>query len=504
MEKILEIKNITKRFPGVLALNDVSFDIHRGEVHILIGENGAGKSTLMKILSGVYQPDEGKIILNSEAVSFKNPKEAQEAGVSIIHQEFSLIPYLNAVENIFLGREMKKKNGLLDKKKMKVKAQDLLDMLGVEINLERPVQRLSVAEQQFIEIAKAVAVNDRILILDEPTATLTKREVKILFQLIQNLKNKGVTMIYISHHLEEAFEIGDRLTCLRDGTWINTRPVKELTQDEIIRMMVGRSIDNIYPKRTTKLGDEELLQVRNLKQVDSDFKIDFSVKKGEVLGIAGLVGSGRTELVRALIGADQTDSKEIYISGEKVETKSPEQALKAGIGLIPENRKSQGLVLDMSVKNNISLASLSKVLNSFLFLDKLKEKNSVTRLIDDLNIKTPHMYQEVKNLSGGNQQKVVLAKWLRTDCKVLIFDEPTRGIDVGAKVEIYKLMNELVGSGLSIIMVSSELPEILGMSDRILVMHQGRIAAELMNCDQVTQEKIMFYATGGANNGRVN
>ncbi len=497
MNNILEIKNITKRFPGVLALNDVSFNIKRGEVHVLIGENGAGKSTLMKILSGVYQPNNGLIYMNDEEVKFNNPKEAQDAGISIIYQEFSLIPYLNAVENIFLGREIIK-NGILAKRKMKKEAKNLLKKLDVDINLDVPVSQLSVAEQQFIEITKAVSINDSILILDEPTATLTKNETELLFNLIRNLKDNGTTMIYISHHLEEVFEIGDRLTCLRDGEWVGTEEVSNLDENKIIRMMVGRDIKDAFPSRDYETDtNDTVLEVIGLQRNESDSEINFNLRRGEILGVAGLVGSGRTEMVRSIIGADKVYQKDINIEGKKVDINSPADALEVGIGLIPESRKSQGLILDLSVKKNISIASLRKLLKQNFFLDKKTEKQKVVQLINDLNIKTPSMEQEVKNLSGGNQQKVVLAKWMGTETKVLIFDEPTRGIDVGAKVEIYKLMNKLIDEGISIIMISSELPEVLGVSDRIMVMHKGKINAILDNKGQITQEEIMYYATGG-------
>ncbi|TDO93860.1 monosaccharide ABC transporter ATP-binding protein (CUT2 family) [Halanaerobium saccharolyticum] len=496
MDNILEIKNVTKEFPGVLALDNVSFNIRRGEVHVLIGENGAGKSTLMKILSGVYQANSGKVLLNGDEIDFSNPKEAQLAGISIIYQEFSLIPYLNAVENIFLGREYKK-NGVLDKKRMTEEAKDLLDTFEVEIDLEKSVNQLSVAEQQFIEIAKAVSINDNVLILDEPTATLTNQETEILFNLIRNLKEKGVTMIFISHHLEEAFEIGDRLTCLRDGKWVGTENISDLSEKKIIKMMVGRDIGDTFPDREGKYQKEIMIEVNDLKRNEKEEFINFKVRKGEILGVAGLVGSGRTEMARALIGADKVLSKEIYINGKKVEINSPSDALDNGIGLIPENRKSQGLILGLSVKDNISINSLDKILKSNLFINKKEEKKRSQKLVEDLNIKTPSLKQTVKNLSGGNQQKVVLAKWLGTDSNVLIFDEPTRGIDVGAKLEIYKLMNELVDMGISIIMISSELPEVLAISDRIMIMHKNKINAVLDNNEDVDQETIMYYATGG-------
>lgn len=496
MDNILEIKNVTKEFPGVLALDNVSFNIRRGEVHVLIGENGAGKSTLMKILSGVYQANGGKVLLNGNEIDFSNPKEAQLAGISIIYQEFSLIPYLNAVENIFLGREYKK-NGVLDKKGMREEAKELLEVLDVEIDLKKSVNQLSVAEQQFIEIAKAVSINDNVLILDEPTATLTNQETKILFKLINNLKEKGVTMIFISHHLEETFEIGDRLTCLRDGQWVGTEDISDLDEKKIIKMMVGRDIGDTFPKRAESVKKDIMLEVKNLKRNENEDFVNFKLKKGEILGVAGLVGSGRTEMARALIGADKVLSKELFIKGEKIVINSPAEALENGIGLIPENRKSQGLILGLSVKDNISINSLNKILKSNLFINKKEEKKRSQKLVEDLNIKTPSLKQAVKNLSGGNQQKVVLAKWLGVESNVLIFDEPTRGIDVGAKLEIYKLMNELVEMGISIIMISSELPEVLAMSNRIMVMHNNKIKAVLENNEDVDQETIMYYATGG-------
>lgn len=495
---ILKLEKITKSFPGVIALDNVSFEIKRGEVHVLIGENGAGKSTLMKILSGVYKQDRGRIILDGEEVIFNNPKEAQKSGISIIFQEFSLIPYLNAVENIFLGREIVNK-GYLQKKQMASEAQKLLQELGIDIDLKTPVYKLSVAEQQFIEIAKAIAIKAKVLILDEPTATLTNKEIKTLFKMISKLKEKGVTMIYISHHLDEAFEIGDRLSCLRDGRYVGTKAMSEVTKKEIIRMMVGRDIADTYPARKNKLQpDDFILEVVNLQRKNHSNKLSFNLRRGEILGVAGLVGSGRTEMIRALIGADPVEYKEVYMEGKRIKLNSPQEALANGIGLIPEDRKSQGLVLGMSVGRNTSLASLPKFLKKTGFISKKKEEASVAQRIRELGIKTVNADVLVRSLSGGNQQKVVLGKWLNTDCKVLIFDEPTRGIDVGAKAEIYKLMRELTESGISIIMISSELPEVIGMSDRILVMCQGRIITE-MPAESATQEKIMLYSTGGEN-----
>lgn len=499
MDKILELKDIVKVFPGVKALDGVNLEIIRGEIHALVGENGAGKSTLMKILSGIYRPTNGKVFFDGKEIMLENTKQAQELGITIIHQEFSLIPYLNAVENIFLGRELRKRNGLLDKKLMREKAQELLKRIDVEVNLEKSVDGLSVAEQQFIEIAKALSVNANFLILDEPTATLTEGEVAHLFNLMRTLKKNGVTMIFISHHMDEIFEISDRFSVLRDGKWIGTEATNKVTKDDIIRMMVGRDLKETFPQHAClEIEKEVLLEVKRLKNKRVK-DVSFTLNKGEILGICGLVGSGRTEVVRALIGADKVMEKEIFMKGKKVDIKSPYEALKYSIALIPEDRKNQGLVLESSVKSNVSLSGLNKITNKFNFIDKEKEINIVEKYVSSLKIKTPDIYRLVKNLSGGNQQKVVIAKCLNTGCEILIFDEPTRGIDVGAKAEIYKLMRELVDKGISIIMISSELPEILGMSDRILVMYKGKITGEISS-KEANQEKIMYYATGGGIN----
>lgn len=499
MDKILELKDIVKVFPGVKALDGVNIEIARGEIHALVGENGAGKSTLMKILSGIYRPTSGRIYFDGKEIILENTKQAQELGITIIHQEFSLIPYLNSVENIFLGRELRKRNGLLDKKLMKEKAQELLKRIDVEVDLEKSVDGLSVAEQQFVEIAKALSVNANFLILDEPTATLTEGEVKHLFNLMRTLKKSGVSMIFISHHMDEIFEIADSFSVLRDGKWIGTDATNKVTENDIIRMMVGRDLSETFPKKSCSQGEKEvLLEVKRLKNKRVN-DVSFKLNNGEILGICGLVGSGRTEVVRALIGADKVDEKEIYINGTKVDIKSPFEALGFSIALIPEDRKNQGLVLEASVKDNVSLSALKKITNKYSFIDSEKEKNVVEKYVSSLKIKTPDIDRAVKNLSGGNQQKVVIAKCLNTGCKILIFDEPTRGIDVGAKAEIYKLMKELVDNGISIIMISSELPEVIGMSDRILVMYKGKITGEI-SAKEATQEKIMYYATGGGIN----
>lgn len=502
MSKILEVKKITKRFPGVTALDRVDFDLNKGEVHALVGENGAGKSTLIKILAGIYYPDEGEVWLNGERFSPRSPQESQELGISVIHQELNLVPYLNAVENIFMGRQpLKNRLGFIDWKKMKSQTQSLLDQLGISLKLNVPVGRLSVAHQQMVEIAKALSYDSQIIIMDEPTATLTDEEIKKLFNIIKKLSEKGVSIIYVSHRLGEIKELADRVTVLRDGQYIGTEPVEDITIDEIIQMMVGRNIKEKFPRIRRERGREKL-RVENLSR-DGELKdINFSVYEGEILGIAGLVGAGRTETVRTIMGADSRDSGDIYLDDEKLEINSPVDAVRYGIGLIPEERKTQGFVPEMSVKGNITLPILSNLCKSFGFVNHGQEKDTVDNLVEALNIKTPGIEQKVKNLSGGNQQKVVLAKWFAQKCDVLIFDEPTRGIDVGAKIEIYNLMNELIQQGKAIIMISSEMPEILGMSDRILVMHEGTIKGEL-DYREASQEKIMNLIVGDVTEGEM-
>lgn len=497
MDNILEIKDITKEFPGVKALNGVNFNIKRGSVHALVGENGAGKSTLMKILSGVYKPTSGEIHLDGKKVEFNDPKDAQLSGVSIIHQEFSLIPFLNGVDNIFLGREKRQANGLLDKRKMLDEATEVLKRLNADIDLNKPVASISVANQQFIEIAKAIAIETKVLIFDEPTASLTGNEIDRLFELIETLKANGVTIIYISHHLDEILHMCDQLTCLRDGEYVDTKDVADCTKQDIVKMMVGREIVNAFPDRPAPGPGENKIRLEVKQLSNSEISnVSFDLREGEILGIAGLVGSGRTEIARALIGADPAKEKDVYLDGRKVSIKNPTDALAHGICLIPESRKTQGLVLSATIKNNISLPILNDLSSKLNLINKKRESEIVDQSIRDLLIKTPGSKEIVKNLSGGNQQKVVLAKWLNTDSNILIFDEPTRGIDIGAKEEIYKLMRILADKGLSVIMISSELPEILGMSDRILVMHKGKMKT-IMDGRQATQEKIMHFATGG-------
>jgi ribose transport system ATP-binding protein len=491
----LEMRHISKQYPGVRALDDVSLTVGVGEVHALLGENGAGKSTLMKILAGAQSRDGGEILLNGQAVAIDGPQKAMDLGISIIYQEFNLVPYLSAGENIFLGREPRAAlPGFVDFKTLYREAQQVIDKLGVRMDARTPVNRLSIAQQQMVEIAKATSKKAKIIVMDEPSATLTDHELKALFDLIRQLKSEGVSVIYISHRLEEVFEVCDRATIMRDGKWIVTRDVPDLTREEIIRLMVGRELKDAIPKVVAKTGDVAL-KVSHLNRTGVLHDISFEVRQGEVVGLAGLVGAGRTETARAIFGADPIDSGEIQVLGKSVKIRSPQDAIKHGIGLVTEDRKQQGLVLGMAVRENSTLANLD-ILATLGFIRRREERAVAEKYRVDLAIKTPSIEQTVQNLSGGNQQKVVLAKWLFTGSKVLIFDEPTRGIDVGAKSEIYKLMNELAAQGVAIIMISSELPEILGMSDRILVMHEGRIAGELSRA-QADQESIMHLATGG-------
>ena len=502
---LLELKSISKSFSGVKALQHVDLKIHAGKIHALAGENGAGKSTLMKIIVGVYQPDSesGEISFQGKRVSHSSPQQAQELGIGIIYQEFSLIPYMNVYENIFLGREIRK-NGLLDKKTMRKKANDLLTHLGMDINPNAKIDELSIAQQQFVEIAKAISLKVKVLILDEPTAPLTPMEVKNLFKLMRELKDKGVGMVFISHHLEEIFEVCDEVTCLRDGQSVGYKEVNDLRIEELIRMMVGRDVSQTYPQNHEPIdySTTPLLSVKALQRNKNMPKVAFNLYPGEILGIAGLVGAGRSELVRALTGADKTVAKDIEMNGVKITIRNPKDALDLGIGLLPEDRKTQGLILDFSVEYNVVINTLKDSLSKFKTIRRKSLSSRTLKQVRDLDIKTPSERTKVKNLSGGNQQKVVIGRWLSTQCKILIFDEPTRGIDVGAKAEIYELMRELTRAGMGIIMISSELPEVVGISDRVLVMRNNDIVASLKD-DEITPDGIMEYATGakGGNNG---
>lgn len=492
--KLLEMKDVDKRFPGVYALKGVNFNLEAGEVHALLGENGAGKSTLIKILGGIYSIDNGKIFINGKEEKINSVKDAQEHGISIIHQELALVPHLSVAENIYLGREPKTKAGLIDFSKINHTVQQLLEDFGLDIDARREISSLTVAQQQMVEIIKAVSFQSKIIVMDEPTSSLTDKEVAFLFETIRSLKANGVGIIYISHRMEELFEISNRITVLRDGEYVGTVLTKETTQEELIRMMVGRELENFYVRDFLESG-EPILEVENLSRKNVLENINFELKKGEILGFSGLVGAGRTELMKCIFGLDPIDEGEIIVEGQKKEIKQPNDAIEAGIAYVPEDRKAEGLFLIETIKYNISIKILDRFIKN-LKVNKRIENQEVDKYIDKLSIRTPSSEQYINKLSGGNQQKVLIAKWLATNPKVLILDEPTRGVDVGAKAEIYSMMNDLVKEGVSIIMVSSDLPEVVNMSDRVAVMANGKLQ-KLLNRDELSQEKIMFYATGG-------
>ncbi len=494
-ETFLQMKHITKRFPGVLALNDVQFSLRRGEVHALLGENGAGKSTLMKILSGVYQPDEGEIIFEDKPVSFSDPLSAQNVGITIIHQEFNLFPELTVEENIFIGREFCKKNRWrLDEKQQRQATIEILQKLNLAIKPDTLVADLTVAQQQMVEIAKAISVNARILIMDEPTAALTETEIESLFRVTRLLKEQGTGIVYISHRLEELALIADRATVMRDGQYISTVDYECVKISDLIAMMVGRDLGNIYPRREALQQRIPVLEVNGLTRKGVLNDINFTLYRGEILGFAGLMGAGRTELARAIFGADSIDSGTLKLNGKETVIKDISDAIQQGISYLTEDRKKEGLALNLSVERNIMLGNYPEYSDRFGSVDSRRCQQTSEEQVKALRIKTPNLEQAALNLSGGNQQKIIIARWVCKDTDILIFDEPTRGIDVGAKLEIYELMNRLVAKGKSIIMISSELPEVLGMCDRILVMRSGRITGEL-SAKEATQEKIMQYAT---------
>ncbi len=492
---LLEMNDISKSFPGVRVLDQVTFNLTGGEVHALMGENGAGKSTLMKILGGIHRRDGGTVILKGTPCEIASPSMAQSLGIAMIHQELNLIPHLTVMENIFLGREFTYgRSGMINWGKMRQESVRFLSQLGLSIDPGIVAGELSVGQQQMIEIAKALSMNAEILVLDEPTAALTDREIEALFTVIESLKAKGVGMIYISHRMEEIFRICDRVTVMRDGHTVGTDRVADTNIDKLVKMMVGREIKDRFPKIDVSVGEPKL-EVQGLSLPGKLHDISFAVRSGEIVGIAGLMGAGRTELAKALFGVTPVRQGEIRVDGRPVAVRKPADAIRAGIALVTEDRKDEGLLLNLSVKDNISLPNLKDV-SSFGFVSRSKETGISERLISQLLIKTPNGEQKVGSLSGGNQQKVVIGKWLETNPQVFILDEPTRGVDIGAKKEIYDLMNQLVSRGVAILMISSELPEVLGMSDRILVMHEGRIAGEFAR-GEATQENIMHCATGG-------
>lgn len=489
----LRMRGVTKTFPGVRALHDVDLEVARGEIHALIGENGAGKSTLMKMLYGVHQPDAGTIELGGAPVTIASPQVAQRLGVSMVHQELNLVPALDVARNVYLGREPSRGPGLVDWPALYRDAGALLDRLHLRLSPRTPVRRLSTAQKQMVEIARALSWRPSLLILDEPTSSLTNTEIAELFRILRALREDGVSILYISHRLEELGQIADRITVLRDGGYVATIDAHHTSIPELIRLMVGRSLEQQFPKEIVPLGDE-VLRVEGLTRQGVISDVSFTVHAGEIVGMAGLVGAGRSETARALFGADRRDAGAVFIDGRLVDIQSPGDAIAAGIGLLPEDRKTQGLVLPLSIATNISLASLPEV-SAGGIVRHAERAGLARRFTRDLRIRTPGILFRVRNLSGGNQQKVVLAKWLATDPRVLIFDEPTRGIDVGAKVEVYGLMTALARRGVGILLISSELPEVLGMSDRVLVMHDGRIVADLPR-NEATQERVIAYASG--------
>ncbi|MCL1854831.1 MAG: sugar ABC transporter ATP-binding protein [Clostridia bacterium] len=491
----LEMRDISKKFPGVQALDHVNLMVESGEIHALLGENGAGKSTLVKILAGAYQRDGGSVLLGGQVAEIHSAHQAQQFGISIIYQELNLIPQLSVAENVFLGRLIHKRAGTVDWGEMYRQAQLMLDKLEVQIDARSEIRSLGIAQMQMVEVAKALSLKSRVLIMDEPTASLTGRETETLFSVMRRLKQEGVAIVYISHHLEEVLEVCDRATILRDGANIALVEVADTTLDELIRHMVGRDLTEKYPKLKVELGNE-ILRVKHLCAGKRVKDVSFSVRAGEVLGIAGLVGAGRSETARALFGLDKKETGEVYVRGQRVHINRPLDAIRAGIGFATEDRKNEGLVLTMDVGENITLASLPQF-EEGIQLNLKREAAAVDEYVGKLSIKTPSLRQKVRNLSGGNQQKVVLAKWLMSRSCVFLFDEPTRGIDVGAKIEVYHIINALIEQGAAVVMISSEMPEILGMCDRIAVMHQGVIAATLdRNQDEVTQEMLLYYATG--------
>ena len=494
MDYILEMKNISKNFPGVKALDNVQFSLKAGEVHVLMGENGAGKSTLMKILGGLYHPDSGEIWINGINTRIHSPYDALERGIAMIYQELNSIPDMTIAENIYIGREPSLfRFGLLNKKKMNDDAIGMFPYLGLDFNPKKRMGDLSVAERQMIEITKAISFKSKIIIMDEPTSAITDKEVDKLFEVIQKLKSDGVGIIYISHKMDEIFKIADRITVLRDGQYVDTKPASELDTDKLISMMVGREIKDQFPKQQSEIG-EVVLSVRDFTKKGQFENISFDLRVGEILGFAGLMGAGRTELVETIFGIRKPDSGEIYINNKKVNIKKPFDAIKNKIAIISEDRKGCGLNLKGTVRNNISIVTLKNYCKAGV-LNKKSEKEAVDSSIRQLSIKTPSRDQIVDFLSGGNQQKVVVAKWILADAKIFILDEPTRGIDVGAKSEIHALLSTLAQNGKAVIMVSSELPEVLGMCDRVIVMHEGKATGELSR-EEMSQELIMKYATG--------
>ncbi|MET3655672.1 sugar ABC transporter ATP-binding protein [Sporosarcina psychrophila] len=492
---MIEMTGISKSFDGNSVLTNVEFSVKKGEIHALMGENGAGKSTLMKILTGIYARDTGEVKVRGKLVDFKNPKEAEHAGIAVIHQELNILPDLTVAENLFLGNEKTfGKSGILKTKEMNKKAKVILGELGLDVDVKTVARELSVGKQQIIEIAKAMSSNAEVIIMDEPTAALTEREIVSLFETIRALQSNGVSFVYISHRMEEIFSLCDRITILRDGNYVGVKEIKKTSFDEIVQMMVGRELGERFPERNATIGDVKLA-ANGLTRNGYFEDISFELRKGEVLGIAGLMGAGRTEVAQSLFGYKKLHKGEILLDGKPVKISNPLQAKKLGFGYVTEDRKSEGLIVDFSVRDNLSLTNFDKV-SAKGIIKSNEEKELYETMVKRLGVRTSGPNQAAKSLSGGNQQKVVIAKWLGIEPNVLILDEPTRGVDVGAKKEIYSIINELAEKGVAILMISSELPEIIGMTDRVLVMHEGTMTAELQKTE-MTQERIMHYATGG-------
>lgn len=490
----IEMRGIDKSFGSNQVLKQAGFTLESGEVHALMGENGAGKSTLMKILTGVYTKDAGTVLVDGKEVNYKNPQEAEKAGIVFIYQELNVMFDLTVEENLFMGKEIHGKFGICDRKAMQKKAREALNTLGVDISPKTVMSELSVGQQQMVEICKALMADAKVIIMDEPTAALTQSETVALFKVIESLRKKGVSMVYISHRMEEIFELCDRITVLRDGSYIGVKNIPETNMNEIVKMMIGREIGERYPSRDVKIG-KEVLKVKGLTRKGTFHDVSFSVRAGEVLGVSGLMGAGRTEIMQAIFGNLSYESGSIEIDGKEVKISKPRQAMEQGIGFITEDRKTEGLMLDKSIRENISLCNLGRISKSSV-ISKEAEKNMVAEAIKDLHIKCFGPYHECNNLSGGNQQKVVLAKWILTNPKILILDEPTRGVDIGAKKEIYSIINKLAAQGVAIIMVSSELPEVLGMSDNIMVVREGEVRG-IISYEEANQERVMTLATGG-------
>ena len=497
---LIELRKVSKFFPGVIALNKADLKLYSGEVHGLMGENGAGKSTLIKLLTGAYKPDEGEMLLDGQPLKVNGPKDAMNMGLTAIYQELNVIPKLTVWENIFLGRELRNKKGLLDIPQMKERAKELLQQLRQNIDVDEKVENLGMGHQQMVEICKALVLESRLIIMDEPTSSLSAGETEELLRTARELRDRGMAIVFISHHMDEIFRICDRLTVLRDGCVIQSMLAKDTNTENLIKLMVGRDINQQFPK-IVAAKKEELLRIEDFTSEDGSFKdISFSVCGGEVLGFAGLVGAGRTEVMRAIFGADARKTGKVYVKGKEADIRSPKAAISYGIAFLTEDRKGEGLVLSNTVGFNINLSTFEKSKRGLLLNNALlrnKAKNDITQL----RIKTPSINTTVRGLSGGNQQKVVIAKWLETNADIFIMDEPTRGLDVGAKLEVYKIINNLVSEGKAVIMVSSELPEVMGMSDRIIVMHEGYMAGEFKR-DEVEREAIMMAASGGEQNDR--